>query len=123
MHKGNRRDDIQAIDKSLELLQLLAAGNDRLRIGELADRLELGRNKVLMLLVTLECQGMVRWDHDAKLYRPGQKLTEMETIFLSMSTTSAGEPKKPIRTRSIKTPKTLKSAKRHVSTGHSLSTP
>src|SRR5689334_2414719 len=92
MHSGERMHGIQAIDKSMELLQLLAAGNDRLRIGELAERLDLARNKVLMLLVTLECQGMVRWDHDAKLYRPGHRFAEMEALFLNMSTTSAGKP-------------------------------
>ncbi|HEX9079011.1 MAG TPA: helix-turn-helix domain-containing protein [Desulfuromonadaceae bacterium] len=77
MHKERRLLTAQTAEKTLELLEILAGGNERLTIGNLAARLDMGRTKTLLLLVTLESRGMVRWDEQARVYRPGQKTTEL----------------------------------------------
>lgn len=76
---------VETTEKTLELLELLAAGNEDLHIGELADKLRLSRNEVLLLLVTLENRGMARWDALAKVYRAGWKSAELAHQFLKLS--------------------------------------
>lgn len=85
MLKGNRLVTVQAVEKTLELLEMLADGSDIPNIRELASRLCLSRNEVLMLLVTLENRGMARWDDHDKLYRPGSKTAELAKQFLDIS--------------------------------------
>jgi DNA-binding IclR family transcriptional regulator len=77
MQKGTRLSTVQAAGKTLELLELLIVGGERLRIGELALRLEVSRQEALLFLVTLESRGIVRWDHQARVYRPGFKALEL----------------------------------------------
>ena len=70
MHKRNYLPTTQAAEKTLELLELLATGGDKLRIGELAGRLGVSRREALLLLVTLESRAVLRWDEQARVYRP-----------------------------------------------------
>jgi len=83
---------VQAMEKTLELLELLAAGNDRLSIGRIADKLFVSRKQALFLLVTMESRGLVRWDHQARLYRPGRKTIDLMRTLAVMPGVPAIKP-------------------------------
>lgn len=95
MSKEKRLLTVQAAEKTVELLEMLAGGSERLTIGALAGRLCMRRNDALLLLVTLESRGMVRWDDAGKVYRPGRKSTEMARQLLTLSGAGGIEPKLP----------------------------
>ena len=84
MLKERRLLTVQATEKTLELMELLASGSKKLRIGELAGKLCLSRNQVLLLLVTLENRGMVLWDDGGKFYKPGQRFTDLARQFIGL---------------------------------------
>lgn len=88
MLKEKRLQTVQATEKTLELLEILANGNEELHIGELADKLQICRNEVLLLLVTLESRGLARWDDRIKIYRPGWKSAELARQFLHLGDAS-----------------------------------
>lgn len=102
MSKEKRLLTVQATEKTLELLEILADGSELLPIRELADRLQLSRNSVLLLLVTLESRGMVRWDVEGKIYRPGGKSAELARQFLGLSGAGVVEPKLSAASRPVK---------------------
>lgn len=87
MRKGKRLLSAQAMEKTLELLELLSTGNEQLPIGALADQLHVSRADILLLLVTLESRGMVCWDAAARIYRPGGKSVDMARQFLGLPAT------------------------------------
>lgn len=93
MRKGKRLLTVQAMEKTLELLELLSTGNEQLPIGALADQLQVSRNNALLLLVTLESRGMVRWDDAARIYRPASRSVEMARQFLGLSVPEQRLPK------------------------------
>lgn len=95
MSKEKRLQTVQAAEKTVELLEMLAGGSERLTIGALAGRLCMRRNDALLLLVTLESRGMVRWDDAAKVYRPGRKSSELARQLLGLSGSGGIEPKLP----------------------------
>lgn|GEM_PF-1166808 len=101
MGKEKRLLMVQASEKTLELLEILAAGNERIAIGPLAKKLCVSRNDALLLLVTLESRGMVRWDERAKVYRPGQKSTELVRQFVSLFGLMVAEPKAVAASRPV----------------------
>jgi len=101
MLKEKRLLTVQATEKTLELLEILANGSERLPIKELADRLQLSRNNALLLLVTLESRGMVCWDDNGKIYRPGCKSAELARQFLGLSGAAGAEPKLPAAPRTV----------------------
>jgi len=103
MHKGNRLPATQAVEKILELLELLATGGEHLRIGELAGRLGVSRKEVLILLVTLESRALLRWDEQARIYRPGCKTGEGVRNYLAQTGMQAVE----VVPRTIKAPRTV----------------
>lgn len=100
MLKEKRLLTVQATEKTLELMELLASGNKGLRIGDLAARLCLNRNEVLLLLVTLENRGMVLWDDCGKYYKPGQKFTDLAQQFLGMCAAPPAEPTASVKVKS-----------------------
>lgn len=85
MHKGNYLPTTQAVEKTLELLELLATGGEKLRIGELAGRLGISRKEALVLLVTLESRAVLRWDEQTRVYRPGRKTGEIVRLYLAQT--------------------------------------
>lgn len=87
MLKAKRVETVHDTENILDLLEILAAGAEELHIGDLADKLHIGRNKALLLLVTLESRGMVRWDDREKIYRAGRKSEEMARQFLRLDDT------------------------------------
>jgi len=91
MCKGKYSQTAQAAKKMLELLELLAAGGDKLRIGELAGRLGVNRKEALLLLVTLESRALLRWDEQARIYRPAPKTGELVRHCFARSGTQAEE--------------------------------
>ncbi|MBI2353775.1 MAG: helix-turn-helix domain-containing protein [Deltaproteobacteria bacterium] len=95
MSKEKRLLTVQATEKTLELLEILAGGNERLTIGALADKLCMRRNDALLLLVTLESRGMVRWDDAGKIYRLGGKSAELARQMLCLPASGGIEPKLP----------------------------
>lgn len=106
MRKEQRLLTVQAVEKTLELLDILVTGNERLTIRSLATRLGLGRNDVLLLLVALESRGMVLWDEQAKVYRPGQKSAELARQLLGLSGLAPVEaktlaPSRPLPARPV----------------------
>ncbi|MBK5273731.1 MAG: hypothetical protein JJE30_01585 [Desulfuromonadales bacterium] len=75
---------VQAMEMPVELLVLLSSGNVNVSIGELAVKLDIPRKQVLLMLVTLECHGMVRWDDNVRHYLPDSKaMTPLYQAMLS----------------------------------------
>jgi len=99
MLKEKRLLTVQATEKTLELMELLASGNNRLRIGELAGKLCLSRNDVLMLLVTLENRGLVLWNDAGKFYKPGPRFTDLARQFLGLCAAPVEKPAAPSDTK------------------------
>jgi DNA-binding IclR family transcriptional regulator len=87
---------------SKELLALLETGTAGLTIIELARKLSLTRKETLLLLVTLESQGVLTWDETAKIYRP-----DLHTL----STLLHGAMRPHTRNRRDKVPRVQKLAK------------
>jgi DNA-binding IclR family transcriptional regulator len=102
MCKGKRRLTGQIMGKTLELLEILSAGSELLPIGALAGRLSMSRTDTLMLLVTLECHGMVRWDDAARTYGAGYKSIEMARQYLNLHCATAAEQRLPTASRKLK---------------------
>ena len=86
MLKGKSLQAVQAMEKTLELLELIAACKEKLNIGEIADKLCLNRREVMFLLLTLETREMVRWDGSARVYRPGRASLELARVFYTQQT-------------------------------------
>jgi len=101
MRKEKRLLTVQAAEKTLELMEILAAGSERLTIGALAAAMSVSRNDALLLLVTLESRGMVCWDEQAKVYRPGQKSAELARQLLNLFGKSGVEQKTPVAPRPL----------------------
>lgn len=101
MRKERRLLTVQAAEKTVELLEILVGGNERLTIGRLAAKLGMDRNNALLLLVTLESRGMVRWDEQAKVYRPGQKSAELARQVLGLFGLPLAEQKTAVSSRSL----------------------
>ena len=93
MRKEKCRLTVQVVEKTVELLEILATADERLTIGALAVRLGMGRRDTLLLLVTLESRGIVRWDERARIYLPGQRAAEMARQVLALFGQSLVEPK------------------------------
>jgi len=91
MCEGNYLPTTQAAEKTLELLELLATGGEKLRIGELAGRLGVRRKEALVLLATLESRAVLRWDEQARVYRPGRKVGEVVRHYLAQAGMQAVE--------------------------------
>lgn len=70
MLKAERLQILHRTDKALELLEIIINGNQHLKIKDLAERLRVGKEEVLLLLVTMESRGLVAWDSNRKIYRP-----------------------------------------------------
>ncbi len=111
MRKERRLLTVQAAEKTVELLEILVGGSERLTIGRLAAKLGMDRNNALLLLVTLESRGMVRWDEQAKVYRPGQKSAELARQVLGLfglplaeqkAVSSRALPARPVATRKLR---------------------
>lgn len=77
MLREKRVQTIQTTDKALELLQLVANGEQNLNINGLAHTLKISREEVLLLLVTMESRGLISWDRRRKIYQPGGATLEM----------------------------------------------
>src|ERR1035438_818791 len=71
MVREKRQHTIQTTEKTVELLQILADGEQGLKINDLAARLQISREEVLLLLVAMENRGFVAWDNRRKVYNPG----------------------------------------------------
>ena len=99
MRKGKCLLIVQAMEKTLELLELLSMESEQLPIGALADQLHVSRTCALLLLVTLESRGMVYWDDAARVYRAAAKTAEMARQFLNLS---VPEQRVPAASRKMK---------------------
>lgn len=77
MLKEKRLQTIHTTDKALELLEILAKGHQHLTLNDLAQRLKINKEEVLLLLVTIENRGLVTWDSQKKVYGPGGATLEM----------------------------------------------
>jgi DNA-binding IclR family transcriptional regulator len=98
----------------IELLALLTSADVRLSIVELAEKLDISHRQALLMLVTLECHGMLRWDEEDRLYVPDSNMLTL--LFHAMSSsvgqqrsqseaalvdTGRSSQKRPKRTRSL----------------------
>ncbi|MEV6306761.1 IclR family transcriptional regulator [Actinoplanes sp. NPDC051861] len=68
---------IQSIERSSAVLRLLAAGPDRLRVGEIAEALDLPKSTAHGILRTLEHVGFVEQDPRTSRYRLGRGLLDL----------------------------------------------
>ena len=87
---------------SNELITLFNHCSASLTIGELAKMLSLSRKETLLLLVTLESQGVLTWNEAAKTYTPDPQVI---TILLN------GAIRSHTRHRRDKAPRVQKLAK------------
>jgi DNA-binding IclR family transcriptional regulator len=93
MKKEQRVQTIQTTEKALELLQMVASGEDNLNIHRLSQQLGISREEVLLLLVAMENRGLVSWDSYRKIYSPGGA-----TLELARNLTRKSKPVNPLRT-------------------------
>ncbi len=77
MLREQRLQTIQTTEKAMELLQIVANGEQNLNINALAQRLKISREEVLLLLIAMENKGLVSWDNHTKVYGPGGTTLEM----------------------------------------------
>jgi len=118
MCKGNYLPTTQAVEKTVELLELLAIGGERLRIGELAGRLGVSRREALILLVTLESRAVLRWDEQARVYRPGRMTGEALRNYLAQAGMQAVEAgPRTVKTSRPAGPRTGRTELRRVAAG------
>ncbi|MGD0586109.1 MAG: helix-turn-helix domain-containing protein [Oryzomonas sp.] len=103
MCKGKYLQTVQAAEKTLELLELLATDGDKLRIGDLAGRLGVNRKEALLLLVALESRALLHWDEQTRIYRPAPKTGELVRRYLAQAGMKAVEA----APRIIKTPRAI----------------
>lgn len=73
---------VQTVGKALDLLEALADEMPESTIHNLADRLELSRNKVFRLLATLETRGLVERDLLSGSYRLGVDAVQLAQKFI-----------------------------------------
>ena len=103
MLKGKSLQAVQAVGKTLELLEVLVTGRERLTIRELADKLCLSRRELLLMLISLETREMVRWDDASRIYRPGRAAIELARKLHSQRSVAAQAPASPATGRAAKT--------------------
>ena len=70
MVKEKRMQTIQTTEHAMELLQVMSHGGQNLTLKALSQRLKIGREEVLILLVAMENRGLVSWDNLKKSYYP-----------------------------------------------------
>lgn len=73
---------VQTVGKALDLLEALADETPGSTVHDLADRLELSRNKVFRLLATLETRGLVERDMLSGSYMLGLDAVHLAQKFL-----------------------------------------
>lgn len=83
----------RALNMPIELLTLITSADARLSVIELADKLAISRRRVLLMLVTLECHGMLRWEDTARLYLPDSSMLSL--LFHAMSSTAGHHHSQP----------------------------
>ncbi|HEY4745564.1 MAG TPA: helix-turn-helix domain-containing protein [Desulfuromonadaceae bacterium] len=101
MRKERRLLTVRAAEKTLELLEMLVAGTERLTIRDVAVKLGISRNEALLLFVTLESRGMVRWDEQAKVYRPGRRSAEVARQLVDLFGLARAEAKTAVPPRAV----------------------
>lgn len=84
---------VQAVSKTIELLESLAEDGGRPTVQVLSTKLGLSRNKTFRLLATLEDKGLIERDEDNGAYRLGLQAFEMaQHILKSTSLISLAHP-------------------------------
>jgi DNA-binding IclR family transcriptional regulator len=118
MCKGKYLRTAQAAEKTLELLELLAADSDKLGIVELAGRLGVSRKEALLLLVTLESRALLRWDELARIYRPARKTGDLARCCLARAGMQAAESApRAVKAPRAAGPRTARAEVRRVAAG------
>lgn len=84
MIKEKHQQTIRTMEKTLALLELLAAGDSRLTIHELSCRINCSHHETLLLLITMESRGLVEWDEHKKIYRLGTVSERLAWKLLSI---------------------------------------
>jgi hypothetical protein len=83
MIREQRQLTVHMAETTLALLDVLAEGDGRLTIRDLARRLNCSRNEARLLLVTLESRGILEWDEARKIYRTGATAEKFAWRLLS----------------------------------------
>lgn len=83
MTKEKSAYSVQTVDKALDLLEALADDVPPATLPNLAERLELSRNKVFRLLATLESRGLVVREEGSGVYRLGVSSVALAQRFIS----------------------------------------
>jgi IclR family transcriptional regulator, acetate operon repressor len=73
---------VQSLSRGLDIVEVLAAAGDGLRLTELAHRVELSPSTTHRLLTTLELRGFATYDRSRKLWRVGVNCFAAGTTFL-----------------------------------------
>ena len=82
MLREQRLQTIQTTEKALDLLRIVANEEQKnLTINDLALRLKVSKEEILLLLVAMENRGLVTWDSRRRMYSPGGATLEMVRDF------------------------------------------
>jgi DNA-binding IclR family transcriptional regulator len=76
---------IQSIERAAAILRVLAAGQRRLGVSELAERLGLAKGTVHGLLRTLQTEGFVEQDAESGKYQLGASLLQLASSYLDVN--------------------------------------
>jgi DNA-binding IclR family transcriptional regulator len=81
---------IQSIERAAAILRVLAAGQRRLGVSELAERLGLAKGTVHGLLRTLQTEGFVEQDAESGKYQLGASLLQLASSYLDVNELHGG---------------------------------
>lgn len=82
MKKEKSEYIVQSVTRALDILEALSDKEDELGVTELSKKLNLHKNNVFRLLVTLESRGYIEQNVSTGNYRLGLKTFELGQIFL-----------------------------------------
>jgi len=78
-NKNNEQSSVQAVDRALTLLQLVANHNGPISIGDLVEKAGMNRTTVWRLLATLENHDFIERDPFSKGYQVGYAASRLST--------------------------------------------
>ena len=85
LSERERRYQIRAVKRALDLLSAFSTSEPELRLTELSSRLNLNPSTTFRLLVTLESHGYVEQNPENRRYRLGVACLKLGSVFLNRS--------------------------------------
>jgi DNA-binding IclR family transcriptional regulator len=83
MFRSKNSYSVQSVEKALDILEALADESVDATLPQLAERLEISRNKAFRLLATLESRGLVQREDQSGVYRIGLTTVGLAQRFIN----------------------------------------